>query len=98
MPDYAGFNYRCHTCGQGFNLARTDDFNRTEPRFCPWCGHTGNIKRAQSILSLTEAAVFVENEAKPRLIQLLYQVWRGNPDKVEDLPARFIDYLADQLG
>lgn len=92
-----GFTYRCDGCGQGWKIGRTDDFNRMEPRFCPVCGHAGSIRRTTSILAIDEAKVFIEADIKPRLIQLLYQVWRGNVEKVENLPDRFVDYLTEQL-
>lgn len=94
MPE--DVDVRCNVCAQGFRIKRTDTYNKLEVKFCPICG-TSSLKRETDKLGLG-AACFTGINAK--LVEMLYQNW-SLFDKREDpnaeLPARFIDYLKQQL-
>lgn len=94
---------RCHNCGQGMTVTLTDAYNRHPLLHCPICG-TPTLARDSS--QIVQEGRYFKVDARcfdgvnPQLVALLYQNWLYR-DKQEDpnveLPARFIDYLKEQL-
>ena len=85
---------RCQSCGQAWQLTRLDEVNLIAPKFCPACG-SPTLKHDANVM-LEHAACFAAYH--PKLVQLLYQTWRLNPDDENPSPMqrhqRFIDYIA----
>lgn len=105
MPE--SVDMRCNACGQGMRIQLVDTYNRLPANHCPICGTPTLVRSKTHIITSPEsrfhyykvdAACFAG--VNPELVALLYQNWLYR-DKADDpdveLPARFVDYLKEQL-
>lgn len=102
MPE--NIDLRCDECGQGMVIQMVDTYNLNRPTFCPICGTPSLVRSKTQIVReghyyRVDAKCF--DRINPELVALLYQQWfiydkREDPEV--ELPARFIDYLKEQLS
>lgn len=87
--------YLCDGCASTLEFTDLGNMhlNTPTPRFCPLCGHDG-IRRIKSFADWQSAACIQALRADPRLVQLLYVEWRGEPKG----HTTYISYLRWRLG